>query len=81
MTTNVAFFGERWDVPAEHGAAWVDIPVGEPCAYVCGQVIADGDDGMLIWHFDPDQDPGAVQRPWHRRCFLHHCGISSYTPV
>lgn len=68
------FFGEPWDMPALDDAEQVPTPVGQACVSPCGELIAEGEQGILI--------PGIVEGPmgapipkmvaFHRECWIRN---------
>lgn len=66
------FFGEPWDALFIDDAEQVATPVGEPCSYPCGELIADGDQGVVMACIveGPEGKPIAELRPVHRECLI-----------
>lgn len=81
------YFGERWDAPLlDEGARQVETPVGQPCLAECGDLIQEGDRGLIRAVMVKAETGGWVseQRPVHAECDMlpivgHMHGVCSCT--
>jgi hypothetical protein len=79
------YFGERWDAPLVDEAKQVPTPVGQTC-YACGELIAEGDRGLMrgCMRLGEDGQPVGSIEPVHVECDLrsvlgHQMGVCPCT--
>lgn len=68
----VRWFGPSWGAFINKDCIEAPTPVGRPCLF-CRVPIAEGDQGILMWHLTPPDKQDRV--PAHLKCFLRDVGV------